>query len=516
MEVRFAKGYLRVILLVFICTFCVATQYAAAQRDLLVTQAGEQIRCRILDETPVRFVFAYLKDGKPYRSEIFKSLVASFKFNHYESDLPDAKKLPEGMYQAVSGTDAQPPKGSSSTVNVSSEKKKSRKESKASEVANETTNQIAVSTKNSKIEIEKEISTIEEVGSKKKQESQKLPPKSASSSKSELPEKPLTEPQILPKKKPNQEQEDSRKPGFVKPDSLILVKQTSVDTAGLASGSGSRNSPKAQIMVAPPIPNPVTENSVTPKNEHGIPVEVESRSTTTEVIATPPGVGAEPPNVTINQNNRFRVGIKSGIGNRLDNNLTTTNSYDLYLEQLLRGWVFGADIAYFPADVVGFGAIFTDFKSRNSNNDIFYRNELTGAEQIGSLTNNRSVKFIGPALFLRKKLDYKTYVILGVSPGYNFYRDRGSYDGLDYMFRGEGFGAASTLGIDFLVGNDVVGRNLILSFEAGYNYGQINALDYGDARGLVSLANPLDISRLDFTIGLRLIRLPRRLGAVSF
>ena len=185
------------------------------------------------------------------------------------------------------------------------------------------------------------------------------------------------------------------------------------------------------------------------------------------------------PNITINQKNKFRIGIKGGIGNRLDNNLETTNSFDLYQEQLLRGWTLGADLAYFPNDLFGFGIVYTDFQSRNSDGEILYRNEFTGAEQIGSIANKRSVKFVGPALFLRKKLDYKTYVVLGLSPGYNFYTDNGSYENVDYTFKGSGFGVASTLGIDFLLGNDIIGRDIILSFEAGYNYGQLNSLDYG-------------------------------------
>jgi hypothetical protein len=245
---------------------------------------------------------------------------------------------------------------------------------------------------------------------------------------------------------------------------------------------------------------PVDEKKTTP---------IETKSTKDKFAAPIPDItDTELPNIALNQENKFRIGIKGGIGNRLGNYLETINSYDLYLEQLLRGWTLGADVAYFPTDVVGFGAIFTDFKSRNSDNEILYLNEFTGAELIGSVANNRSVKFIGPALFFRKKLDYKTYVVLGLSPGYNFYRDRGSYDGVDYTFTGGGFGAASTLGIDFLLGNDIIGRDVTLSFEAGYNYGRINALDYGDARGMVDLTTPMDISRLDFTVGLRFIRFP--------
>ena len=105
---------------------------AYAQRDMILTQAGEEVRCRIIDETPVRFVFAYLKDGKPYRSEIFKNLVTSFKFNFYDKDLPNADKLPEAMYRATDGVDSQSPRSlSTSSKSTVSKRKKKKKKSKS-------------------------------------------------------------------------------------------------------------------------------------------------------------------------------------------------------------------------------------------------------------------------------------------------------------------------------------------------------------------------------------------------
>jgi hypothetical protein len=61
---------------------------AEAQRDAIITQANEEIRCRILDETPARFVYAYIgPKGKVLRNEIFKNLVKDFEYNRYDSDL---------------------------------------------------------------------------------------------------------------------------------------------------------------------------------------------------------------------------------------------------------------------------------------------------------------------------------------------------------------------------------------------------------------------------------------------
>jgi hypothetical protein len=68
--------------------FLILSAQAYAQRDLIITQAGEEIRCKILDETPTRFIYAYLGPKKKVlRNEIFKNLVTSFKYNHYDNDI---------------------------------------------------------------------------------------------------------------------------------------------------------------------------------------------------------------------------------------------------------------------------------------------------------------------------------------------------------------------------------------------------------------------------------------------
>jgi hypothetical protein len=490
--------------------FILTMNSVQAQRDMILTQAGEELRCRIVDETPVRFVFAYLKDGKPYRSEIFKTLVISFKFDYYDADLPNVDKLPEAMYRAIGSFDSESPRALSSK-NTSS-KKERRRNRKSKEVAVEESLDDRAELEKESAESQVSRTAIEnKENAKKPDEAKAIVNNEASGSEKEA--KVLSQPKPVIDRTnksttttPQTEQRNSS-----------VGKNNANRTETSESVNNTKQEPKTDKIAnvndranAIDIKEGDFEIKKPPSDKENISVANNTANTPTDISET------EFPNMTINQKNRFRVGIKGGIGNRLDNNLQTTNSYDLYLEQLLRGWILGADVAYFPNDLVGFGAIFTDFKSRNSDSEIGYRNEFTGAEQVGSIANRRSVKFVGPALFFRKKLDYKTYVVLGLSPGYNFYNDKGSYDGVDYIFKGGGFGAASTLGIDFFLGNDVIDRDIILSFEAGYNYGKIDALDYGDARGMVDLPTSLDLSRLDFTIGLRFIRFPKYFRLTSY
>lgn len=207
---------------------------------------------------------------------------------------------------------------------------------------------------------------------------------------------------------------------------------------------------------------------------------------------------------------KFRVGVRGGFGNMLTK-LNTEDQFGLYQEKLLRGWTWGADFAYFPTDNFGFGVMFNNFQSKNSADNINFQyienGELVSAS--GSLSNKRSTKFVGTVAYFRKSIDFKTMVILGLAPGAYFYNDKGSYKGITIPYKGWNWGGAATLGIDFLLGNDITGRDIILSLEAGYNYGKISSMDFSDGKGPVKLVNAVDLSRLDFTVGLRFMRYPR-------
>lgn len=195
----------------------------------------------------------------------------------------------------------------------------------------------------------------------------------------------------------------------------------------------------------------------------------------------------------------------------LDNTFEATNAFGLYQQKLLNGWDFGADLAFFPMEGFSIGAVYTDFTSSNSATNLNFINQISSTEASGSISNRISTKFIGPAIFLRKSMDYKTFVVLSLSPGLNLYSDKGEYNGVEFNFRGQEFGAAASLGLDFLLGNDIVGRDITLSLEAGYNRGKINGLNYGNGSGEILLDNPILLDRVDFSIGLRFMRFPKYL-----
>ncbi len=415
-----------IIVLFLVLGFSISQSFG--QRDQITTQAGEKIRCRILDETPVRFVYAYLSpSGKVLRNEIFKNLVSDFKYNFYPSDVVMTKgnKMPEG----VAGT-----REESATNNTNGEPTKAKSEPKKDDKKYE------------KAETKEKIVLKEASSKKEKNKSEKNAQTAQKPEKSTLS---TNDKKIVPKKE------------TIKPKKEDVVE-------------------KKEEKVVVPMATPKADNE-------------------------------------FSNFLKWRVGGKGGFGNMLAKIAPeNASAYDLYQEKLLRGITWGLDAAYFPGDNVGFGLMFNNFQSSNKADNIAYKNEILNTLATGNITNKRSIKYVGPIFYYRKNIDFKTMVILGLSPGVYFYNDKGSYDNANYTFKGMDFGASATLGIDFLLGNDITGRDIILSLEAGYSYGKMRAIDFGAGGGAVNLATPIDLSRLDFTVGLRFTRYPKYFRTTSY
>jgi hypothetical protein len=453
---RSFRAKLGKLLIVLFLVLGFASTQSFAQRDEIITQAGEKIRCRILDETPTRFIYAYLSPtGKVLRNEIFKNLVTDFKYNLYPNDIATkGNKLPEGLGNARTENTAANNERVDTRKSESSKpgsKKENAKNTEISKNPNNTDNSL----------------------------------KNNNSEKSEI--------IINNENKVSQKEESttsSNKPAVQKTESEVVTKNATTETKP-KSNATKKEETKQRSKV---------EKKETVESKK---IEKKVKEEKTEMPLSTKKTDNE-----FNNYLNWRVGARGGFGNMLAK-IPTTNEYLLYQEKLLRGYTWGADAAYFFTDNLGFGLMFNDFRSKNQAENIKYRNEILNTEATGNISNNRSTKFIGPVLYYRKNIDFKTMVILGVSPGAYFYKDKGTYGDASYTFKGMDFGASATLGVDFLLGNDITGRDIILSLETGYSYGKMRALDFGAGGGAVNLATPIDLSRLDFTVGLRFTRYPR-------
>jgi hypothetical protein len=408
------------VIIVLFLVFGFSITQAIAQRDQITTQAGEKIRCRILDETPNRFIYAYLSPtGKVLRNEIFKNLVSEFKYNFYSSDIATkGNKMPEGLGGA------------------------------------------------------KEENTTARVDTRKSEQ---------------------------PSKQNSKEKRRADEPKGETEKSVVKIAEKEVIVT-------QNNKKNEQLVTKTPE---IAKETLGKEHKKTEPTKVKKEKTVM-------------PMSTQNDKNEFsnylkwRIGVRGGFGNMLAK-IETKDAFSLYQEKLLRGWTWGADASYFFGDNIGVGVMFNDFRNQNKAENIDYENIILNENIFnGSISNKRSTKFVGPALYFRKNIDFKTMVVLGLAPGAYFYSDKVTYNMRAYKFKGIDFGGAATLGVDFLLGNDITGRDIILSLEAGYNYGKMRALDLGGGSGAVNLSTPINLSRVDFTVGLRFTRYPKYFKLTSY
>lgn len=403
-------------LILLLIAFQATAQRGGAQRDLIITQAGEQIRCRIVDESSMRFSYIYVNEkGRPVKTEIFKTLISSFKYNYFPEDLPSGEK-------------GASPAGNRPAVSAGSSKTDRKPESPAANV-------------------------------------------------------PVRE--TLPHGTGN---------GTV-PGEATVKKEDRGEKQEELARKESKNPPAGEIKGVP---------AATAENRTGKVASASEKKP--EEYMSPLKGKTEFTNYL-----KYRIGFKGGLGNIIDEN-DIKSDWGLFNEKLRRGWVYGVDAAVFLNDHIGVGVTYHSYQSSNKNGKFDFPNRVTGEDfRTGSLESKVNHKFVGPTLLGRIGMDYKTFIVATVSPGYYFYSDKGLENQMNYVYKGGTWGGAATLGIDFLLGNNETGRDVILSFECGYNYGQLKSLDYGGTTGRRDLATPVQLSRLDFAVGLRFTRFPRYL-----
>jgi outer membrane protein W len=487
---------------------CFLGSNAFAQRDLIITQAGEEIRCKIIDETPTRFIYKYIgKNNKVLMNEIFKNLVVSFKYNQYASHLTKNGEFRDsGNTNTSLNSDPTRIDTRKSSDSNQKESKKSKKESKEKE------NSSPEPFKEPKEEIVTKEDSNEKSNIKAKGQVQNSNDSSTEETILEKSQgKELASNNTIPQKKnerPSQGIEKS--PASVQKNTAGKNEEIERVPESQKLGSSQPTKEKASV-VSEESDNVKVEKSPVKNSKLKEKVEVESENNTEKEVENDEKSPLEDEKSISDFDNylKFRVGFRGGYGNIM-NNPFGTDAFGLYQAKMLRGWTFGSDFSYFFTDNIGLGVFYTNYQTTNSAKNISAVNQASGAVIENAIISNKvSHKYVGPILYYRKHIDYKTMVVLGVSGGKYFISDKAIENGLEFKNTSNTYGGAATLGLDFLIGSDATGRDVIFSIEGGYNYGKLNHMNYG--AGKVSLANPIDISRLDLTIGLRFTRFPRYL-----
>lgn len=374
------------------------------QKDLIITQAGEEIRCKIIEESPMKFSFAYINErGKVTRSEIFKTLISSFEYDYYPEDILPNEKLFKSVAKSARV------KGRSSIP-------------------------------------EEPAKTSPEIGQNAIINDQSI-------SKADNIEQAISEdhPSILSSSTQQKEESEAGK--------------------------------KESVL----LDNTIESDVIVPQMR-----KKKVRSEFKNYL-------------------KYRVGAKAGLANII-NEVHDKSPTSLYKEKLLRGWVHGVDAAMFLSDYFGLGITYTNFLSSSSGDKIFWEGgNIIEPGVYDKINTQISHKYIGPTFLFRYPLDFKTFITATASPSYIYYGEKGKFQNAgfqsEYSNNGNTWGGYGTLGVDFLIGDDHFGRDIILSFECGYAHSKLNNLSFNN-QPATKLDSPYILNRLEFSIALRFTRFP--------
>lgn len=211
------------------------------------------------------------------------------------------------------------------------------------------------------------------------------------------------------------------------------------------------------------------------------------------------------PEIPVNMVNRaanspkLRLSLNTGWSYRI-NKLSDDIPSNLkeYSKGLKSGFHYGADITGFVSEQLGFGLRYIGFNSKNSINNI----HVSGIGQVGTMSDNITIKFIGPmAVSQIVSHDKKNAFLIGIGIGYMGYRNNSVVD-TPLTIRG------STVGFSWDVGYDIgLSDKLALGFQISYLSGKLSKLDVksGSYSQTIELeeGNYEGLARLDFSIGLR-------------
>ena len=160
-----------------------------------------------------------------------------------------------------------------------------------------------------------------------------------------------------------------------------------------------------------------------------------------------------------------------------------------YLEELKRGFTFGGEMYYYSSETVGYGAVFSIFRTSN---------EITST----SIADDISISYVGPSVQTRMRSgDGNIYLLSTVGLGYLKYSDKVKIDNNDITIDAGTLGLMFGFGIDFKI-NDNFGGTIGINYLQG-QLTEITVLADGERETIkLDKKNYESLNRLDINIGI--------------
>lgn len=201
---------------------------------------------------------------------------------------------------------------------------------------------------------------------------------------------------------------------------------------------------------------------------------------------------------------RFRVAVNGGysyITERIHKD--TPPDFKDYTKELRSGRHFGLDASYYFTEILGFGAKYFVFRTKN-NLDNIYLQDSDGNRRYGKMSDDIAISYIGPAFSARLSNASKTNAFLfSLSIGHIGYTN--NFALIDYYKM-----TGNTIGAVYEMGYDIgLSENVSLGFQISSMSGSLSEYKLSDGTRTITVELDRDdfigISRIDLSVGLRII-----------
>lgn len=201
----------------------------------------------------------------------------------------------------------------------------------------------------------------------------------------------------------------------------------------------------------------------------------------------------------------FRVAISGGWSYRIGKvSESVPSDFEQYIRDLKSGYHYGLDLSYYFSEQLGVGLKYNKYKSKNSADHI-YVDQPDGTTQLGKMSDDISIHFIGPMLSMRlMDADKKNSFLMNVGMGHMDYKDAAVLIS-DFTIKG------STLGLCWDFGYDIgISENLVMGCQLSLMIGTLYQYKVSDGRHTETVKLEEEeyenLSRIDLSIGLRFVK----------
>ena len=178
--------------------------------------------------------------------------------------------------------------------------------------------------------------------------------------------------------------------------------------------------------------------------------------------------------------------------------------FDDYFKKLKSGRHLGGDFGYFISESFGLGLRYSNFNTKNELKNVIATNSTTGQVKSGNISDNITINYFGPNMFLRYTSKDKMRSIIGsLSLGYMGYKDKVVFLGEKYSYTGGALGSVLKLEADFMID-----RNIALGIGFGYIGGSLGQVEETYKSKTTTIKFKVgefeSLARIDLSVGLKI------------